>query len=300
MMRSGSILLVLALLLLGSSCIRRPKGVMSDDATAKVIADMELADAYLQNHPQGADAAERRERMVAYILDKHGVSEEDFDSTMAWYGRNADEYVVMMEKVKPRLAKARKRLAGAESIEHLSADLWPYSRMAMISPLANSDALTFSIPSVEVERGQRLELKLRLRNPSEIQALLGVEYEDGTSGYMHSTVTNRKNLRLTLQTDTGRMVRRIFGSLMSPDASSLPIWMDSIALHALPYDSMEYSTISSQRVYKTPSRRMPRKPLSVADSLRNDSLANAAKQAALEVAKENQKERKANFMKNKR
>lgn len=251
-----SVFLLMALLLFG--CVKRPKGVLSDDEMAPVVADLELAEAYMQTNGGKTDVT--KDALMAYVLEKHGVSRADFDTTMAWYGRNVDDYRKLYKNVDRILMKERKRLAGASGgAEDMNAnDIWAYRRFAVISQKGESDALTFSIPTSRLEKGDRIVWKFRIRNLAEARALLGVEYSDGTNSFMSRKVNPSRSTEMTFQTDSSLQVKRIYGNLHFPESRDLPVWLDSISLTHLPFDSLEYYKIHGQRVMGAPYRRLPK------------------------------------------
>jgi len=250
-----SYILVLALLtLLGSSCIKRPAGVLSDKKMAPVIADLELAEAYMQTQRGSTNESERR-ATVDRIIESHGLTREQFDTTMAWYGRNNDSYFELCTLVEKELAQRRQRISGGKSMEIETSDLWPYPRLSVLSRLSCSDAFDFSLPTVDVQSGQQIELKMRINRNIDGTAMLGVEYDNGTKGYFTRTVSNSRHLKLTFQTDTAHTVTRIFGNILLKNNAVLPLWIDSIYLSALPFDSMEYYKIHSQREFRDPVQR---------------------------------------------
>ena len=262
------------LLMMSVSCIRRPKGVASDKEAAAVIADLELAEAYLQTSPDYSDD-DKRKALVDYIISKHGMSRAEFDSTMSWYGRNVDAYYDLCDLVDRELARRRGQITGQGDIEIATTDLWPYVRQAVLSRMSGSDAFEFSIPTSSVQAGQRVQLKLRINGSSNGQALLGVEYADGAKGYMSRMLSNAHRVDMTFQTDTSRVVSRIFGNILFGDAGRRPLWLDSIYLSALPFDSTEYHTTFGQRIYSDPKHRRRNKlPLSGSGAGDNDSVSS--------------------------
>lgn len=243
---------------LSSSCVKRPEGVASDKKTAALVADLELAEAYIQSNPQYA-SEQKREALIEYIIENHGMSRAEYDSTMSWYARNVDEYYDLCDLVDRELARRRKKLTGQNVQEIASADLWPYPRQVMVWNLSGSNALEFSIPATQLESGQRLNMKMRVNGIANGQALLGVEYADGRKGYMSRYLSNARGIDLTFQTDTGRNVSRIFGNILLNDKRNRPLWLDSIYISALPFDSAEYHTTHGQRVYFEPKQRRKKK-----------------------------------------
>ena len=83
---------------MSAACVRRPDGVLSDKDMVSLVADMELAEAYVQTGSRGA-GEEERAALVDYVIKKHGLTREEFDTTMAWYGRNVDAYYDLCESV---------------------------------------------------------------------------------------------------------------------------------------------------------------------------------------------------------
>ncbi len=245
---------LLSLLSLGA-CVKRPDKVMSDQEMAPIVADYELARACERGNSFSLHSGDD-DGLLMSVLRSHKVSREEYDSTIAWYSRNPDKYYILCEKVEKELdAKQRKYAGKGESLQF--DDLWPYGRMMMFSGLASSDGLDFSIPSSEVEPGQKLRLNMRFNTRAEGVALLGVEYEDGVKAYNTKQLSDRK-LELNLQTDTARRIRRIFGNLTIDSQSKLPLWADSVSLASLPFDSLEYYRIHSQKIYRKPIKKVKR------------------------------------------
>jgi hypothetical protein len=242
-------LLLLTAILLMTGCVRRPKGVLSDKKMAPIVADLELAEAYIQVERGGAP--DRRDRMVAYVIDKHGVSRADFDTTMAWYGRNVDEYQKLYKSVDKILAKRQREFANASPTAQQNddkSDIWSYSHHAMISAKGATNALTFSMPTLLVEKGDQLKWRFRMRTFVDATAILGVEYEGGEMTYVNKSVHSAGKSEVVLQTDTAKKVARIFGNLHVLNKADMPVWVDSIAMIHLPYDSLEYFQIHGQRI----------------------------------------------------
>ena len=241
--------MIVLTLLLGAGCNKRPRGVLSDDEMVGLIADMQIAEVYMQQHNSGYYNDSIRDSAVQWALDKHGLSKADFDSTMTWYGRNIDDYLNLFGKVDAELAKRQNRAIGETEKNLVSTDLWPYSRHILISENAPSNGLAFSLPLNDIPKGERITWKMRLKGLSSGNVLLGVDYDNGMSSYTYQTQNGNSKIDLTLQTDTAYNVKRVFGYMRTKEDHSLPIWIDSIALQQLPLDSTEYYRIHSQRKY---------------------------------------------------
>lgn len=277
-------LYISAALLLGcvatTGCIRRPEGVQTDKKMAPVVADLELAEAYV-NKTHGNDSV--KEALVSYIIRKHGLTREEFETTMDWYGRNVDKYYELTDLVEKELTLRKREVSGGRSLEIESTDLWPYSRMMVLSPLSGSNALEFSVPTADVAPGDKVRLRLRLPDRADFTAILGVEYDDGSKGFVHRILNGTKKIDITYQTDTALNVSRIFGNMMTGPDSEGMVWMDSISLGTLPFDSLDYYNIHSQRRYMEPKgRRKPKK-------VESDSIANPTGETTADDIKSEQR-----------
>lgn len=261
-------------MLLVVSCNKRPKGVLSDDEMVGLIADMQVAEVYMQQHNSGYYNDSVRDSAVQWALDKHGLSKADFDSTMTWYGRNIDDYLNLFGKVDAELAKRQNKAIGETEKNLVSADLWPYSRHIMISENSPSNGLAFSLPLNDLPKGERITWKMRLRGLPSGNVLLGVDYDNGTSSYMYQSPNGNSKIDMTLQTDSSYNVKRVFGYVRVKEDHSLPVWIDSIALQRIPIDSTEYYRIHSQRRYSGLHKR-------VRTSERKDTIEEDSKTGAI-------------------
>lgn len=251
MANRGSYVFAGAALILLSACVRRPEGVLSDAEMVQVVTDLELAEAYV--HTQALRGEGERSALVDHVLATHGLSREEFDSTMSWYGRNVDAYYDLCESVEKELSRRKGRMTGGMTVE--SSDLWPYSRQTLIACNSPSESFGFTVPTVDVRPGQRVELRFRLRDRVDGTAMLGVEYDNGLKSFMPRSLSGVRRVKMVLQTDTGMTVRRIFGNMLLNDASRTPLWIDSISLSVLPFDSLEYYNIHGQRKFSDPKER---------------------------------------------
>ena len=243
-------LLILAtfFIMVFSACIKRPKGVLSEKETIDLLTDMQLAEAYLNTSgPNTPDSV--RKSLAEAVLLQHGVTKEQLELTLEYYGKNADEYYALFDKVNKRIDSKRKSLTGQMPTENLAEnDIWPYSPFTLFMRNNASDGLVFSLTGDAVEPGERLEWNMRLNNNGQADALLGVEYGDGSSTYVKRNLGGSKNVNISLQSDTGKVVKRIFG-YFNVSKASLPVWADSIRLVRFPYDSVSYSKLRGQNRY---------------------------------------------------
>ena len=230
------------------SCSDRPSVVLKEKEMVDLIVDMQLAEAYVNT--QGTLTYKEKEEIGRQVLAAHKVSEESLDTTLAWYGRNMDEYSKLYEKVDKEINKRRVKYTEIEggTIKE-SDDLWNYGEHLVISPLSGYDAFTFSIPYPEIEKGEIIKLSFFLPNSTSLKNTLGVEYQDGYGEALVNNSTKNK-VEIELQTDSSKVVSRIFGTIRVKDLKALPLYLDSLSIKGDPIDTLTYrSKRRSQKSY---------------------------------------------------
>ena len=243
-------------ILLSGACSRRPKEILDEKEMINLMADLQLAEAYSNTHVDYEDGVDGRTALTEGVLVAHGVTHEQFDTTLGWYGKNLDEFVELYAKVDKELLKRRRKLMK-ESEPLLASgngsDLWPFTKNGTVMPLSLYDGWVMSLPDPDMNSGDRLIWSMHLTENFDLVGQLGVEYSDGSG---ESTTMNRgrqNRFEMTLQTDTGKTVSRLYATLRVKDRKSLPLFADSIKLEKLPYDSLEYKISRSQKRYSKPT-----------------------------------------------
>lgn len=252
------------------SCSDRPDSVLSEDETVSLIADLQLADAC--SGFGGAPTSEGdRTRMADGVLAAHGVTREQLDSTIAWYGRNIDDFDKLYAKVDRVLEARRKRLLPESSEEEQSDNIWPFSSDHLLfSRLSGVDHLTFSVDGKTFLKGDQFEWKFRLNKPVDILLTLGASYEDGSSTYVSRQLAGNARPRMTLMTDTSKRVSRLYGILRIRNRESFPVWVDSVYLGKTPVDTTRYYIMNQQHFTVPLATRKLRKVLP--DTVPEDSV----------------------------
>lgn len=105
-------LLFLALTVSLASCGRTPRGVIGKNKMADLIVDLELADAYIDSHiGEFADDSSKM-ALKQSIFKKHGITQQDYDSSLVWYAHNMEDYIRAYDqaigKLKARTDKLEK------------------------------------------------------------------------------------------------------------------------------------------------------------------------------------------------
>ncbi len=121
MRRFCVILLVVsfASLLLLASCGRRDYRLIPKDKFQSLMVELYVADGYFANIYDPILTDSVREAVYNNLFAKHGTTRRDYDSTLAWYGRNnLEEYITICQAVRDELERQRVELDGQLVAEH--------------------------------------------------------------------------------------------------------------------------------------------------------------------------------------
>jgi len=118
------LLIVLSLL----SCDKTPRGVMSVNAMADLIVDLHLAEAYIDTHGSDFQTDSSKQVLKQSVFKKHGITQQDYDTSLVWYAHNMEDYVKAYDKAVGKLKnrydkldKGGKRLSGEQEQEIMGA-----------------------------------------------------------------------------------------------------------------------------------------------------------------------------------
>ena len=109
------IVLIAALSLI--ACDKTPMGVLSSNKMAKLIADLEIADAYISSHPQDFPDDSSKLVLKQSIFSKHGITRQEYDSSLVWYAHNMEDYTKAYDKAMGILKNRIEKLDGRAMVE---------------------------------------------------------------------------------------------------------------------------------------------------------------------------------------
>ena len=116
--------LLAGVLCLATSC--RPRGVLSSRQMRSLIIDLHKTEALLEVHQlhRGHDQAE--DIYYAEVLERHGVTQAQFDSSLVWYTNHPQRFNKIYPKVLKALADETKAYTEAHADELQAPD--PFER----------------------------------------------------------------------------------------------------------------------------------------------------------------------------
>ena len=272
------------LLVLSISCDRAPNGVLSKNDLANLIVDLQMADAYIESHRQDYPNDSTKQVLKQSIFKKHGVTSEEYDSSLVWYSHNMEDYVkahdMALGKLKERYDKLAKnnskeppeRLGPGEQggpapsmtqgparkLPQLAkvgakgdtADLWQGKRSYMLTRGAGHGFIPFDfVPDADKQPGDRYQLVYKLtRGGNDFKASVNVDYTDGATAQVSRGSTNDGWVTIDIQSDSARQVRRVYGYVSFNIRRDGVAYVDSLMLLRTHLSKSNYGFINAQRL----------------------------------------------------
>lgn len=262
---------LIALLLLAVSCNGRPDNVLSDGEMSDLLADLHIAEAYMDRNRSDFRIDSAKKVLRQSILADNGVTEGELQASLDWYGHNMDRYTKLYEDVENKIRK-RMGKSEKENIDSDAEDLWPLSRMITVSPNDFGNGFSFSLPVSGLQPGTSLEWRMVPTDlKGEAKLFLGVDYDDFSADYATQTISGKAPVKLSLTVDSVLSPKRIYGYFHLSSRPSRTIWVDSIRLVSRtksdkPSHGSDFSGLRQRRF------RLPEKKKTFVDTISPSSL----------------------------
>ena len=110
-------LLYAASALLFASCDRTPDYVIKPDDMASLLVDIHKGEGVVDLNSSAYRSDSARKVLKQSIYMRHGVTAEQVDTSLVWYGHNIEKYIEVYDKVIAQLEKELKDADVAASGE---------------------------------------------------------------------------------------------------------------------------------------------------------------------------------------
>lgn len=251
---------------------------------ADLIADLHVAEAYMERHLDEFPNDSSKLVWKQSIFKKHGVTSQEYDSSLVWYAHNMEDYIKAHDKALGMLQERYDKLAKNKGKEGPSpaesdktggpvkdmapgigkkhhkiinndatgdtTDLWQGQRQYMLTQGARQGFIAFDLqPDAHKKPGDRYQLSCKLtRANNDFKVSLNVDYTDGST----SQITRNTNIdgwvSVDVQSDTTRQVRRIYGYVGYDIRHGSVAYVDSLMLLRTHFDQNNYMYIHGQRL----------------------------------------------------
>lgn len=288
---------ILATLLTASCGKKMPKDVIPADQMESILYDYHLSSAMQSSMPHVDNV--KREAMRRYVFSKHGVTEEQFDSSMVWYTRHSEELAKIYTNLKDRFAAESEHvsqlLSSREEGMTLSlpgdtVDMWhgdAYYRLEARNPL--NHILTFSLAAdSNFQANDAIRWTAHYDFMKDAKAVvrmgLSVIYDNDSVAGEVKNVTRSGSKSIYIPQDSAYSIRQINGFIYVPAEGPLgsDILVHDVELmrYHVPFDSTKL-----QKAVDTIPHNIPTNPAGDSilqrQKMREDSLRMNAPQKRL-------------------
>lgn len=220
-----------------TACKGVPGEIIQPDEMSALLADMHVGDAVVEQNRREYDTDSLRMTLKQSILERHGVTPEQFDSSLSWYAHNPQRYLEVydntIELLQQRMNANDAEIAqGSISVVGDSVDLWAGARYVAVSDMSANRYITFNIDADEnSENGDRYTWRAKfVNNIPKAHWGIAITYADGTLEVLDTEVANEGWNEIEFVSDSTLTPKQVYGYLRLEPRPGIAVWVDSLQL----------------------------------------------------------------------
>lgn len=232
-------LLVGFIAIIVGGCNKVPDYVIPPDKMAELLSDIHIGESVVETNSREYSGDSLKKVLKQSIYAKHGVSAEQVDTSLVWYGHNIEEYIkvydLVIERIEGELENTDVASDGTKvqiAAVGDSVDTWSDARRRNFTIMQPSEYLKFTFKRDENwERGDLYTWKMKMFNGrSPMYITLAVEYTDGSNDFVTKSVSQEGWIDVQLPTDSAKVARTLFGVVKLTPKRFESAYIDSISL----------------------------------------------------------------------
>ena len=137
---------------LAYSCQNRPREVLNRKQMERLMYDVYIAEATMENDYHNFDTPEKKEAYINKVFQLHKTTQAQWDTSLSWYSDRIDLYLKMNDSVKARLQRARQEIDAMVAQQTQGQPMDP----ALLPPSYLPPVYMFPMP--DARRGVRFRL----------------------------------------------------------------------------------------------------------------------------------------------
>lgn len=95
--------------------------MLDGDRMADILVDVHKAEGVMEAQPEQYETDSAREWLVQAVLEKHGVTKADYDSSLVWYSAHLKEFIRVYTQVRARMSAEQDSLKALLDVDVASA-----------------------------------------------------------------------------------------------------------------------------------------------------------------------------------
>lgn len=211
---------VLSMILLLAACSSRPDGVVSSGKMEELLYDMHKA--HFLQESQNIDRFDGKTQyaIMQTVLDKHGISQTEWDSTLVYYTRNADELSDIYTKLYDRLSYEASIMGAGISEVSDSTDIWSGEKFIILTDNELSSTYQWQIDvDTLLQQGEKIKLRymaiyLNDNSNRRATAVMSIRLKNDSVMTFHNVPTQNGIYNIDLEDHNRIGVKSISGLFM--------------------------------------------------------------------------------------
>lgn len=220
------------------ACNKVPSEVIQPNEMALLMADVHTSEAVVELNWDQFRTDSAKQVLQESVYAAHGVTAEQVDSSLAWYGRNITYYMDVYDNtiaiLEKRLIERGNKVAAAAamSIAGDSVDVWTGPRFMRIYDRLPSKNVLFGYErDRNWKRGDTYTWRAKFLNNSDgtIWQIVA-EYSDGTVEFIENEVQGEGWKEIAMISDSTADLTRVYGFIEPNNTPGTTMTLDSIEI----------------------------------------------------------------------
>ena len=253
--------IIVAMAFLAIACNLVPDYVIQPDEMAELMADIRLADAVVKINDDDYVNYASKYALRKAVFDRHGITQQQFDTSLVWYGHNLGKYQDITKQsidiLEARMVKVNALVRGsAMSVAGDSVNIWDAPSSYAFTQRSPSKIISFSYDSDRNwESGDIYTWRVRfIVPPRSAEWVITTEYDDGTVETATNNLSSNDatSQKLSFFMDSTRVATHISGWMRFDVDVNKPSVVDSVGLIRCRKSTPVKPKYDMQRTIKTP------------------------------------------------
>ncbi len=243
-----------------AACSHDPDYVIGEKDMVDLLVDVHKAEAVIESNYGDYNSKADKKKLREAVFLKHGITQEQFDTNLVWYGHHIEDYMKIYEQVVERLKaenEEAKKLLAEENSQTMSqpgdsVDVWKQLRAHVFDTRQADNLLTFDIAPDENFRARdyfelRFKVLLLPKLAVKPQVYLAVRHTNHDVVYNQLDIDKEGWYSLPLQTDSATALSRLYGYMVLPmQPVQGTVYVDSLTLIRRHYND-RIPTVDNQK-----------------------------------------------------
>lgn len=198
----------------------RPSYVIDDDGMEELLYDIHRSHFLFKDGEEMRNDGAKQYAMFLQLLKKHNYTEAQWDSSMTYYGRNADELQKIYKRLSARLEREADEIGASTSDGNDSTNIWRAERSMLLTSYEPYTTRQWSMPAdTLLKAGEKITLQfsaifLQATADKHAECILAVRLGND-SVLVTNQVINREGIYNLTLTDSDTLgIREIKGMFM--------------------------------------------------------------------------------------